>query len=149
MHIHFGNEPWHRAAAFALRYEVFVLEQEISLQEEFDELDTDQRNYFVAYDQRLALGTIRYQSIDATSIQPDRLCVKKEYRQKGIGKQLLLLLEEKALAEGYEFSILSAEKTALSFYEGLGYRVTSEEFLEDGIPCVKMSKKIRERDITL
>ncbi|WP_207694879.1 hypothetical protein DOK67_0003111 [Enterococcus sp. DIV0212c] len=144
MHIHFGNEPWNRAAAFALRYEVFVLEQEISLQEEFDELDTDQRNYFVAYDQRLVLGTIRYQSIDAASIQPDRLCVKKEYRKKGIGKQLLLLLEEKALTEGYEFSILSAEKTALSFYEELGYRVTSEEFLEDGIPCVKMSKKIRE-----
>lgn len=61
MHTHFGCERWHQAAAFALRYDVFVLEQGISLQNEFDELDTEERNYFVVYEASLAVATIRYQ----------------------------------------------------------------------------------------
>ncbi|MGX7243686.1 GNAT family N-acetyltransferase [Enterococcus quebecensis] len=142
MHTHFGNERWHQAAAFALRYDVFVLEQEISLQEEFDALDTNERNYFVVYEGYLAIGTIRYQKKDAVTIQPDRFCVRKEYRGKGIGKQLLLLLEEKAIGDGCLFSVLSAEKTALSFYKSLNYTVNSAEYIEDGILCVEMIKKI-------
>ncbi|OTN86335.1 hypothetical protein A5819_003169 [Enterococcus sp. 7E2_DIV0204] len=146
MHTHFGNEVWHQAAAFILRYEVFVLEQGIALQDEFDELDTNDRNYFVVYENSLAIATIRYQKKDEQTIQPDRFCVRKEYRGQGIGKQLLLLLEETAVKEGYLFSTLSAEKTALTFYEALNYSVNSEEYLEDGLLCVEMIKKIRGWD---
>ncbi|MEI5992871.1 GNAT family N-acetyltransferase [Candidatus Enterococcus mansonii] len=142
MHIHFGNERWQQAAALALRYEVFVLEQNISLQEEFDALDTVDRNYFVAYDESLAVATIRYQKKDDVTIQPDRFCVRKTYRGKGIGKKILSLLEEKAQEDGCTFSSLSAEKTAISFYESLNYKVNSEEYLEDGILCVEMVKQL-------
>lgn len=142
MHTHFGCERWHQAAAFALRYDVFILEQGISLQDEFDELDTVERNYFVVYEESLAVATIRYQKKDNDTIQPDRFCVRKEYRSQGIGRTLLLLLEDKANKEGYKFSILSAEKAALSFYESLNYSVNSDEYMEDGILCVEMFKKI-------
>lgn len=142
MEIHFGNEHWHQAAAFALRYDVFVLEQGISLQDEFDELDTKDRNYFVVYEQSLAIATIRYQKKDPITIQPDRFCVRKEYRGRGIGKKLLLQLEDKARHEGYRLSVLSAEKDALPFYQALNYTVNSEEYLEDGILCVEMLKKL-------
>ena len=37
----FGNEVYLRAAAFYLRYEVFVKEQQIPADLEFDSLDTD------------------------------------------------------------------------------------------------------------
>ncbi|EOH99531.1 hypothetical protein UAW_00683 [Enterococcus haemoperoxidus ATCC BAA-382] len=142
MHIHFGNERWNQAAAFALRYDVFVIEQGISLQDEFDELDTLTRDYFVVYEGTLAVATIRYQKKDHITIQPDRFCVRKNYRGKGIGKNLLLHLEDKALKDGYKFSLLSAEKTALSFYKSLKYSINSEEYLEDGIICVEMIKKL-------
>ncbi|MGX7150460.1 GNAT family N-acetyltransferase [Enterococcus ureasiticus] len=142
MHTHFGCERWHQAAAFALRYDVFVLEQGISLQDEFDELDTLERNYFVVYEQSLAVATIRYQKKNDDTVQPDRFCVRKEHRNQGIGRTLLLLLEDKATKEGFKFSILSAEKTALSFYQALDYSVNSEEYLEDGIICVEMIKKL-------
>lgn len=142
MYTHFGNENWHQAAAFALRYEVFVLEQAISLQDEFDQLDTCDQNYFVVYEQSLAVATIRYQTQDNETIQPDRFCVKKAYRGNGIGKMLLLLLEEKAVKEGYSFSCLSAEIEAVSFYEKLGYATSSEEYLEDRVPCIEMRKKL-------
>lgn len=142
MHTHFGCERWHQAAAFALRYDVFVLEQGISLQDEFDELDTPEQNYFVVYDHSLAVATIRYQKKDGDTIQPDRFCVRKEHRNKGIGRTLLRLLEDKATKEGFIFSILSAEKTAVSFYQSLNYEVNSDEYIEDGLVCVEMIKKI-------
>ncbi|MBO0468466.1 GNAT family N-acetyltransferase [Enterococcus plantarum] len=142
MHTHFGCERWHQAAAFALRYDVFVLEQGISLQNEFDERDTEERNYFVVYEASLAVATIRYQKKDDDTIQPDRFCVRKEYRGKGLGRNLLLLLEDKAMKDGFKYSILSAEKTALSFYQALNYSINSEEYLEDGIVCVEMIKKL-------
>lgn len=142
MHIHFGCERWHQAAAFAIRYEVFVREQGISLQDEFDSLDTVDRNYFVAYENSLVVGTIRYQKKDDITIQPDRLCIKKTFRGQGLGKKLLLLLEEKAINEGCHFSLLSAEISAILFYENLGYSIHSDTYLEDGILCVEMGKKI-------
>lgn len=142
MHTHFGCERWHQAAAFALRYDVFVLEQGISLQNEFDELDTEERIYFVVYEASLAVATIRYQKKDDDTIQPDRFCVRKEYRDKGLGRNLLLLLEDKAMKDGFKYSILSAEKTALSFYQALNYSINSKEYLEDGIVCVEMIKKL-------
>ncbi|ALS00212.1 GCN5 family acetyltransferase [Enterococcus silesiacus] len=144
MHTHFGCERWHQAAAFALRYDVFVLEQGISLQDEFDELDTPERNYFVVYDQSLAVATIRYQAKDNQTIQPDRFCVRKDFRDQGIGKKLLSLLEEKALNAGYSFSVLSAEKIASEFYASLNYTINSKEYFEDGILCVEMIKNLKE-----
>jgi predicted GNAT family N-acyltransferase len=142
MNIHFGNERWQQAASYALRYEVFVLEQGISLQDEFDPLDTSDRYYFNAYEHQLVLGTLRYQQKDAKTIQPDRFCVKKAYRGHGIGTCLLQHLEAKALTEGYHYSVLSAEKKAVSFYTKLGYKVDSQEYVEDGIICVSMRKKL-------
>lgn len=142
MHTHFGYERWHQAAALALRYDVFVLEQGILLQDEFDELDTKERNYFVVYEESLAVATIRYQKKDDNTIQPDRFCVRKEHRGKGIGRFLLLLLEDKAIKDGFKYSILSAEKTALSFYKSLNYSINSEEYIEDGIICIEMIKKL-------
>lgn len=140
--IHFGKERWQQAAAFALRYEIFVLEQGIDQIAEFDALDSDQRYYFVCYRQRIPVGTVRYQAYDSKTIQPDRLCVKHSYRHQGIGRQLLLLLENQAIKDGYSQSLLSAEISAQGFYESLGYSVRSDLYIEDGINCVQMAKQI-------
>lgn len=136
----FSKDREQQAAAFYLRYEVFVLEQGISPTAEFDQLDTSERFYFVAYQDQQPTGTIRYQAKNATTIQPDRLCVKKEFRQQGVGQLLLQQLEAQALAEGYQQSVLSAEISAIAFYQKQGYRITSPEYLEDGVPCVEMTK---------
>lgn len=140
MEIHFGNERWNQAAALALRYEVFVLEQGICLKDEFDGLDTTARKYYVAYDNSLIIGTVRFQKKNALTLQPDRLCVKKKYRKNGIGTQLLFLLEEKGRQDGCTQAVLSAEIAAIPFYERNGYHVQSEGYLEDGLFCVEMGK---------
>ena len=145
MHIHFGNERWNQAAAFALRYEVFVLEQGISPIEEFDMFDLPNQKYYVVYEKSTVLATARFQIIDEQTIQPDRLCVKKDYRGTGIGTKLLFEIERCALQDGFSSAILSAEKTAINFYQKLGYKISSKEYDEDGIPCVQMNKDLNDK----
>lgn len=94
----FGHDSWLQAAAFYLRYQVFVLEQGIPPELEFDELDRQKPDYFVIFDETRPIATIRYQrdSKRADWIRPDRFCVAKAYRKQGIGQQLLVDYEAKA-----------------------------------------------------
>ncbi|KAF1296047.1 GCN5 family acetyltransferase [Enterococcus sp. JM4C] len=137
-----GNQQWLQAAAFYLRYQVFVLEQGIAAEDEFDTLDeSEEILYLVYFDGSLPIATLRYQKLDTQTLNPDRFCVSKAYRKNGIGKKLLLIAEEKAQEEGCTRAVLSAELTATTFYEKLGYTVSSSPYEEDGILCVKMEKK--------
>lgn len=136
----FGNETWIQAASFALRYEVFVLEQHIPSEWEFDALDTSQRNYFLLLDDLIPVATLRYQLKSETCFQPDRFCVAKPYRKKGIGRSLLFKAEQVAKNNGCRLSYLVAELTAQSFYERCGYVSCTPPFEEDGILCVGMEK---------
>ena len=138
----FGSDHWIKAAAFYLRYQVFVLEQQIKPYLEFDEPTNAATNYFVTFKHKEALATIRYEVFDTKTISPDRFCVAKKARKQGLGSELLKTFETKAINQGYQFSLLTAEKQATLFYQKNGYQVISQEFLEDGIPCVKMRKKL-------
>lgn len=138
----FGNDHWIKAAAFYLRYQVFVLEQQIKPYLEFDEQTNAFNNYFVTFKHKEALATIRYEAFDSKTISPDRFCVAKKARKQGIASKLLKIFETKAISQGYQFSQLTAEKQAVAFYQKNGYRIISQEFLEDGLPCVKMQKTL-------
>ncbi|MGX7198207.1 DNA-deoxyinosine glycosylase [Enterococcus olivae] len=140
--LYFGNDVWIQAAAFHLRFQVFVLEQKIPLQWEFDTIDEQSAPSLVLFEKQQPIATIRYQAYTHDTIQPDRFCVAKKYRRKGIGRILLEYFERQAIEDGYRFSRLSAEKTALSFYQKLGYETCSEPFEEDGILCIRMQKQL-------
>ncbi|MGO3652699.1 GNAT family N-acetyltransferase [Vagococcus sp.] len=137
-----GNSAWLQASAFYLRMLVFVHEQQISLQKEFDTIDETRPPYLVFFDQDFPIATARYQLVDARTIQPDRLCVHPNYRKHTLGSQLLKEIETIGKAEKCLRVELSAEVSAESFYLKNGYTISSSLFLEDGIPCIKMSKKI-------
>lgn len=139
---YFGASPKLQAAAFYLRYKIFVLEQNILPELEFDKLDTAKRQYVVFFEENLPIATVRYQKIDERTLNPDRLCVHPDFRKQGFGKKLLAQIEERAKKEGCHTSILSAELQAQRFYEKLDYRVSSAPFEEDGIICVKMKKDL-------
>lgn len=131
-----------QAAAFYLRYEVFVLEQKIAASAEFDALDQASREYLVIFDHELPIATVRYQTSALYCLQPDRLCVKAAYRGQGWGRHLLLQLEFIAKKRGCTKSKLSAETAAIGFYEKLGYSICSDPFVEDGLLCVAMKKRL-------
>ncbi|MFC4771496.1 GNAT family N-acetyltransferase [Enterococcus hermanniensis] len=138
----FNASPFVQAAAFYLRYHVFVLEQSIPPTLEFDRLDTSDRAYLVIFDGTVPIATVRYQTTEKTCLNPDRLCVHPDYRNLGLGTDLLRVIEKRALDENCTTSKLSAETTAQAFYEKNGYSVISAIFEEDGIPCVEMKKDL-------
>lgn len=138
----FDNRQWVKAASYYLRTLVFVQEQKISPKAEFDAYDSDQTNYLVIFYDKTPIATGRYQQDDLTTVRPDRVCVKREWRKKGIGRRVILELEQQGRHNKCTLSRIHGEKQAIPFYEKIGYHVVSDEFIEDGIICVKLEKNI-------
>lgn len=125
-----------------LRYEVFVCDQEITCENDFDDKDKDcyhlmvyLEDKMVAYCRILKAGI----SYDAPSI--GRVLVLKEHRRKNIAK----LMMEKAIEFitsnlGDEIK-LSAQLYVKELYKSLGFEEISEIYEEASIPHVKMKYK--------
>jgi predicted GNAT family N-acyltransferase len=71
-----------------------------------------------------------------------QVAVDEAFRSEKVGRKMVLYSEEYAKKCGYKNMVLNARKTALEFYEKLGYEKVSEEFLEINIPHFKMRKSI-------
>ncbi len=65
-------------------------------------------------------------------------------RRRGLGRALMEAALERMKAEGVtERLVMEAQSHAIGFYEKLGFRVKSDEFLEDGIPHVVMEMELK------
>jgi GNAT superfamily N-acetyltransferase len=69
-----------------------------------------------------------------------QMAVVSGLQGKGIGKILLQFAENIARDRGYKKIIMHARKTAIGFYEKLGYKITGPEFEEVTIPHYEMEK---------
>lgn len=129
-------------AIMQLRNEVFVLEQNCVYQ---DADDVDQSswhftgwdgNKLVAYTRIIPPGL----SYEIPSI--GRVVTSPAYRKKGIGKLLMKLSIEKTFNLFNCDSIkIGAQLYLQNFYESLGFVSCSVQYLEDGIPHIKMLLK--------
>ena len=126
-----------------LRSEVFVVEQNCAYQD-LDNKDqkalhliAEENNKIIAYTRIFKKGDFFKNS----SI--GRVLVKKEHRGKHLGKKIMIKSIEQIKIDKTEKKIeLSAQKYLLKFYFELGFKKIGEEYLEDGIPHVKMILKI-------
>ncbi|AFM01026.1 MULTISPECIES: GNAT family N-acetyltransferase [Desulfitobacterium] len=129
--------------AFQIRREVFVEEQGVPLQDEFDGYDESgaaARHILVYYeDQPAATGRLRWLGDTA---KLERICVRAAMRKFGLGSVVVKSLEKIAQEEGFCKAKIHAQTQAQNFYERLGYRQTSEEFMEDGISHIVMERTI-------
>jgi len=121
--------------AQAIRYEVFVIEQKIPAELEWDAADADCL-HAVAYDvDGRAVGTGR--------LLPDahigRMAVLATARGLGVGAQILRALMKEAKARGEVAARLNAQQSAENFYLKEGYTRDGEIFEEAGIPHVSMA----------
>lgn len=134
------------AACFAIRKEVFVAEQGVSVEEEMDEYDVspDACRHFLLLKDGAALATARWRPYDEKTAKLQRVAVRQPYRGQGLGRELILHMEEDAKESGYEATVLDGQCQAESFYRKLGYEVISEEpFYDAGILHVRMKKKLQ------
>jgi predicted GNAT family N-acyltransferase len=129
-----------RALIHAIRTEVFVKEQGVDEEAEHDEHDAVCDHILVYYDQE-PVGTGRLRLVDGIA-KLERICVKAAYREKGIGKHIMGMLEEAAVRKRLKKAKLTAQIQALPFYEKLGYRKVSDVYLEQNIPHVTMLKDL-------
>ncbi|GIO18794.1 acetyltransferase [Oceanobacillus oncorhynchi subsp. incaldanensis] len=127
---------------FEIRKEIFVKEQEVSEDEEFDafdSLDADCNHILVYYDNK-PVGTGRVRAVEEVG-KLERICILKPYRKYGLGKVIVQSLEEIVLQKGLTRAKLHGQTHAEGFYHKLGYETVSDEFLEDGIPHYLMVKQ--------
>ncbi len=131
------------AICHEIRRIVFVDEQGVSNSLEWDEHDSP-AIHFLGVDTEAApepkpLGTARLRMFEGYA-KAERVAVLKEARGTGLGRAIMLALEEVARSHGAERICLSAQASALGFYEQLGYLGYGERFFEAGIDHLAMSK---------
>ncbi|MCM3789890.1 GNAT family N-acetyltransferase [Domibacillus indicus] len=129
--------------AFSIRKEVFVDEQGVPLEDEFDKFDTLEGPalHILVYYQDQAVGTGRIRWADSVG-KLERICILKPYRQFGLGKVIIKALETIAKEQGTSQVKLHGQIQAEGFYKKLGYYAASDVFMEDGIPHLLMKKEL-------
>lgn len=127
-------------ACFEIRRVVFVHEQGVSRDEEFDELDDVCVHFIARFDGR-PVGTARLRVLESEG-KAQRVAVLEEARRSGIGAALMRALEAEASRRGLARIVLHAQTSAMSFYEALGYVAEGDEFMEADIPHFLMRKPL-------
>ncbi|MEU5094297.1 GNAT family N-acetyltransferase [Streptomyces sp. NPDC020996] len=140
-----------REACFALRKEVFVREQGVPEDLEYDEYDAVAVHLLAVREDGVALGTGRllYGEAAAAKTGGDpsvgslgRLAVAAQARGLGVGVALVRAVEEAARARGLAAVDLHAQTHALGFYERLGYEAYGPVYPEAGIPHRAMRRPL-------
>lgn len=117
-------------ALHAVREQVFVQEQQVPLELEWDGLDAEGRP--VGTGRMLADGHI------------GRVAVLPAWRGRGVGRALVAALLELARRRGLHRVRLSAQTGAIGFYETLGFAAHGPEFMDAGIPHRHMEREVTQ-----
>lgn len=128
--------PGDAAAIRAIREQVFVREQGVPAELEWDDLDAACA-HLLAYDmQGKPVGTARMQADGHIG----RMAVLPEWRGRGVGSALLLMLIDLAATHGLDEVFLDAQVAAADFYYRHGFIASGEEFAAAGIPHLRMAR---------
>ncbi len=122
-----------------IRNIVFVEELKIPKELEWDDQDTTAHHYILSSEQHKILAYARL----LPSGKLGRVAVLKHYRNQGLGSMLVSTICEKATKLGIETLKLSAQTTAVIFYEKLGFQISGEVFTEAGIEHRSMHKSLK------
>ena len=126
--------------AAAIRTEVFVQEQRIPKELEWDAADATAL-HAVAYN-RLGqpVATGRLLESEAGVAKIGRMAVDRVLRGSGLGERVLLVLMAAARERGDHALVLHAQRSAESFYARLGYVARGAVFEEAGIEHIEMAR---------
>jgi predicted GNAT family N-acyltransferase len=128
--IRVSEAPWtsHRTELRYIRTTVFIEEQQVPQDEEWDEYD-EVSTHFLAYHDNTPVACGRLMP----SGKVGRMAVLKPYRGEGYGMAVLRAIERYARRHGFPALYLHAQSYALGFYERGGYQAYGETFQEAAI----------------
>ncbi|GAA2832691.1 GNAT family N-acetyltransferase [Kitasatospora sp. CM 4170] len=137
------------ALVHGVRREVFIVEQGIPEDEEWDDLDGTSEHLLAIGPDGAALGTARLihgeQALKLTGgiegrVLLGRLAVVRAARGTGLGAELVRAVEAAGIRRGAHEVELHAQVRALGFYARLGYAAEGPEYLDAGIPHRTMTR---------
>jgi N-acetylglutamate synthase-like GNAT family acetyltransferase len=124
-----------------LRYE--ILRKPIGLQFDKEELEKEREDVLMgAFEDGRILGCCLLTKVDTQTVRLRQMAVPNSMQGKGIGRALMVFAENIARDLGYKTLIMHARKTAIGFYEKLGYHTSGNEFEEVTIAHFVMEKTL-------
>lgn len=129
------------AAVKTLRASVFVNEQGVPSELEIDDLDLN-AYHAIASIKETIVGTGRLVTSQDGTTMIGRMAVDICYRRSGVGRQILLFLENYSIELGASKITLHSQSHAVDFYLKNGYHVEGGPFEEAGIGHVLMRKSL-------
>ena len=124
--------------AFAIRQEVFVIEQKVDPDLEYDEFEDFSEHYLLLED-GIPMVTARWRRTEK-GIKLERFATRRPERNRGLGAILLDRILEDILPAGVPV-YLHSQLLAVPFYERRGFRKEGEIFSEADILHYKMVYK--------
>jgi predicted GNAT family N-acyltransferase len=136
---------WHDGEPLlrAIRERVFIQEQGVPVELEWDGLDNGCHHALVLSSNGEAIGCGRI----TTDGHIGRVAVLPEWRRKRIGTAILEMLVDYARSQHYPQVELNAQVQAIPLYQQFGFEVKGETFLDANIPHRKMTLQLKNRDI--
>ena len=134
------NWAQHSPQLREIRTAVFIAEQHVPADLEWDEYDTQSIHF---------LALLNNQPIATARLKPDgqigRMAVIKGHRHQGIGKKLLATVLLFAEKNDYRMVYLHAQKQAADFYKQFGFIYTGHEFTDAGILHQAMYQQLNNK----
>ncbi|WP_318506281.1 GNAT family N-acetyltransferase [Photobacterium leiognathi] len=127
----------HRGLIRTVREQVFIQEQQIDPEIEFDDLDSAAVHVLVM-DGEQPLGTGRILADGHIG----RIAIMKSARGQGLGAKVVQALVKYAQQQGYPRVDLGAQTHAVDFYRKLGFMPYGDEFMEANIPHQAMEQML-------
>ena len=152
---HYQVVSWqtHKKQLKKIREQVFIQEQNVPVELEWDGLDNEaihvlaevqfqiQPNDTENNKEKLAIGTARI-IINNKQAHIGRMAVLPEWRGLGVGTKILQncidLCKKQTGDKAIETINLNAQVYVTQFYQKAGFSISSDEFLDAGIPHKKM-----------
>ena len=131
-----SNAAWTKRAK-DLRYirkVVFIQEQSVPVELEWDGLDDDATHFLVENSNGEAIGCARL----LNDGQIGRVAVLKRFRKNNIGRQLMLYIIDYARSHSYPNLFLHSQISAVNFYVALGFAKEGSIYKEAGIDHISM-----------
>lgn len=138
IHVRQANWLEDGLALRAIRKTVFIDEQNVPVELEWDGLDADCFHVLAVDASGKPVGTARLQ----LNGHIGRMAVLKEWRKQGVGSALLRRLLTEISNRGIQQAALNAQTDAVRFYQKFGFQIVGDEFMDAGIPHVHMILKV-------
>ncbi len=120
-----------------------VLRKPLGLTYSTEDLERDKNDLLIgAFEEDDILACCILTQKEPGTFQLRQMAVDQKMQRNGVGTAIMYFAENLAKDAGGKEVMMHARKTAMGFYEKLGYADVGDEFSEVGIPHVEMKKNL-------